>query len=61
MSEAIRNLFDKLGKAKFSGELHLRFESGLIESAKLEHFLPFSELGRELPTIEGEAQPSGKP
>ena len=61
MNEAIQNLFDKLEAAKFSGELHLRLESRQIPSAKLEHFLPFSEFGRNLPTIETEEASSLKP
>jgi hypothetical protein len=52
MSEEITGLLEKLKKARFSGELHLRLESGEIASAKLIHLLPFSELGRELPGVE---------
>jgi hypothetical protein len=48
----LQPLFNKLTGAKFSGVLELRFESGAIAAAKLEHFLPFAELGRELPIIE---------
>jgi hypothetical protein len=53
MTEALKPLFEKLASSRFTGELHIRFEDGQIESAKLEHFLAFSEFGRELPTIDG--------
>ena len=56
MSETLQPLLDKLGKAKFTGELHLRYESGQVASAELIHFLPLSELGRELVTIEPEKE-----
>ena len=39
-----------------SGELRLAFEAGEVTSAKLKHYLPFSELDRELPTIEPEEE-----
>jgi hypothetical protein len=47
-------LMKKLKAARFAGILELRFEAGLPASAKLIHFLPFSELSRELPGIEPE-------
>ncbi len=54
MSEILTPLIEKLEKAKFSGELRLRFEAGQVASASLSHFLPFSELGKELPAVEPE-------
>jgi hypothetical protein len=59
--EHLQALLDKLEAAKFSGTLELRFESGQVESAKLEHLLPFSELGRALPCIGPETEFSLKP
>jgi hypothetical protein len=56
MIEDLRPLLDRLEVAKFSGTLELRLESGIIASATLHHFLPFEELGRELPTIEPEGE-----
>jgi hypothetical protein len=44
-------LLQKLQKAKFTGSLDLRFEAGEIASARLTHFLPFSELSRQLPGV----------
>jgi hypothetical protein len=52
--EPLERLLEKLKAAKFTGELHLRFEAGEVASAKLEHFLPISEIERVLPTIEPE-------
>lgn len=52
ISETLQPLLDKLGKAKFTGELQLRLEAGQPTSATLIHLLPFSELGRELVTLE---------
>ncbi len=52
MNETLQPLFDKLAKAKFTGELRVCFESGQPARTKLIHWLPFSELGRVLPTIE---------
>ena len=31
---------------------HLKFEAGKITGAKLRHYLPLSELSRELPAVE---------
>jgi len=59
--DQLQPLFDKLEKAQFTGDLHLRFESGQVTSAELIHFLPFSELGRELVTVEPEKESSLKP
>jgi hypothetical protein len=56
METDLDKLLSKLEKARFTGELHLRFESGEIAGAVLEHHLPFSELKRELPTLEEEFQ-----
>ena len=50
--KALQSLFSKLEKVKFSGKLRLTFEGGKVSSAELRHYLPFSELGRELPTVE---------
>ncbi len=57
----LQPLLDKLEKAKFTGELHLRFEAGQMASAELIHLLPFSELGRELITVEPEKEFTLKP
>jgi hypothetical protein len=54
MEQRLEPLFDKLKKAKFTGELRLRFEVGQPASAMLIHSLPFSEFERELPTVEPE-------
>ncbi len=56
MSENLQPLLDKLTKAKFTGELRVCFEEGQPASAKLIHSLAYSELGRELPTIEEQAR-----
>ncbi len=52
MIENLEPLLAKLQQARFTGELRLYFDDGQPASAKLIHSLPFSELGRELPTIE---------
>jgi hypothetical protein len=49
-------LLEKLNAARFAGVLELRFEGGQVASAKLTHFLPFSELSRKLPGIEPETE-----
>jgi len=54
-------LLEKLARAKFTGELHLRIECGQVASARLEHSLAFSELERELPTLEPETEFALKP
>jgi hypothetical protein len=54
MEKDINPLLAKLAAAKFTGTLELRLESGQLTSARLEHFLPFSELGRQLVTVEPE-------
>ncbi len=56
MSENLQPLLDMLEKAKFTGELRVCFESGQPARAKLIHCLAFSELDRELPTIEQEQE-----
>jgi hypothetical protein len=56
MSEHLKPLFEKLEKARFTGTLSLRFESGQVASAELIHLLPFSELSRELVTVEPEEE-----
>ncbi len=56
MSETLQPLLDKLEQARFTGELRLRFESGHPARAKLIHSLAYSELRRELPTIEQEQE-----
>jgi hypothetical protein len=61
MCESVKPLFEKLERAKFSGELRLTFESGKVASAELRHCLPFSELGRELPALEPEKEFALKP
>jgi hypothetical protein len=48
----LQPLFEKLARARFTGKLILSFEAGQISSAFLQHYLPLSELRRELPTIE---------
>ncbi len=45
-------LIERLEKAKFSGTLELRLESGEIASAELHHFLANTEFLKPLPTIE---------
>ncbi len=59
--DELKTLFEKLAKAKFTGELRLRWESGRVAGAELIHFLPAAELGRELPTVENEKEFTLKP
>jgi hypothetical protein len=61
MNESLKPLLERPEASKFTGPLELRFESGQIASAKLEHFLPYSEFGRELPLVEPETEFSLKP
>jgi hypothetical protein len=61
MGEEIDKLLEKLQKARFSGELRLRLESGEIASAKLIHLLALSELSGEIPLIEPEKEFTLKP
>ena len=61
MSEVLKQLLEKLERAKFSGRLTLTFESGQISGAELRHLLPFAELQRELPALEEEGEFQLKP
>lgn len=61
MGEDLQKLLAKLERAKFAGELHLRFEAGQVASAELIHLLALSELSRELVTIEDEKEFELKP
>ena len=59
--QELQPLFAKLAKARFSGRLHLVFEAGGISSAKLEHYLSYEALGKNLPVIEPEEEFALKP
>jgi hypothetical protein len=53
MAKTLQPLFEKLEKARFTGELHLCFEDGQPASATLIHRLAFAELSdHELVTVE---------
>jgi len=52
--DGLQVLLGKLEKAKFTGKLEIRYENGSIAAAELRHHLPYSELGRALPTVEPE-------
>jgi hypothetical protein len=58
--EELSPLFTKLKKARFTGSLELRFEDGQPASATLTHYLPFSEIGRALPTKDDKPEESGR-
>jgi hypothetical protein len=61
MSVKFQPLQERLEKAKFTGELYVRFESGQPASVRLTHFLPLEELDRELVTVEPEKEFPLKP
>ncbi len=54
--DKLQPLLTKLEASHFTGTLELRFEVGQVSSATLIHFLPFSELNKELLTIEPEKE-----
>ncbi len=56
MSWNLQPLLDRLARARFTGELRVCFEAGQPASAKLIHSLAYSELRRELPTIDQEQE-----
>ncbi len=56
MIDNLKPLFSKLEQARFTGQLRLCFECGQPTRAKLIHSLAFSELGRELPTVDQERE-----
>lgn len=59
MSEKLNPLLDKLEKAKFTGELHLSFDAGQIQSARISHYLAYSQFKESLPIIEENAEAAG--
>lgn len=61
MAENLQKLLYKLEKAKFAGELHLRFEAGQVASAELRHYIAASEFTAELPCIDPEKEFELKP
>jgi hypothetical protein len=57
MSETLQPLIAKLEKAKFTGELAVRFYRGEPKDARLTHALATAEFSQPLPLVERENIP----
>ncbi len=53
-------LLERLQKARFTGELTLRLTAGIIDSARLSHFLAREEFNKPLPTIDASETKAAK-
>jgi hypothetical protein len=54
MSETLQSLIDKLERARFTGELAVRFYQGEPKDARLTHCLATAEFAQPLPIVEPE-------